>query len=415
MLSAPPTPVRPPCRTRRRSSSFSTFSSSPADDHHHHSWGTPPKKGSRHEGKRARRIDFRGGDSPLKQSQPLFAPIESHDSLSTPFWSQASPFSPAGALASTSSASIAAHAAPPPPSTSFFSANARDFSLPCSFLSDSTSFSTDATSSAPNPFQRNRHSSSGGSSSLSSSPPSSSSHPCPSGLVFEDSSFSSSHSSSANSTTSGYYPSSSPPQSLPSASTSPASATAAFTFSCPPPLSPPLPHSHPTLRRASSCHLPLFTPSSLPEAMLCDGENQDEDEAQKGVVEEAERLHHVAFEQLRHATSTEGEGLVERMKRWEAEQAASSFSLACEEEMKVVADVEEGDDEDVASLCDDEEEDEVELTLDLGHAAGPPSAGTRSDLDDLTRRLCAGACELEDFALVREVQARTRSIGRVKA
>ncbi|GAA5892033.1 hypothetical protein JCM6882_005669 [Rhodosporidiobolus microsporus] len=404
MLSAPPTPIRPPCRTRRRSSSFSTFSSSssPAtDDPWTHS---PTKRGSRPDGKRARRADFRGGDSPLKQSQPLFAPIEYPESAIAAFWTQPSPFSAAPASSCTAMA-LAPHAPPPPPSTStstsLFSATARDFSLP----------SAATTSSSNAGWQRARHASAESTffapSSISSSPGSSggATHR----LVFEDSSFSSSHSSRSSASSSSF----SPPHSLPSASTSPSSGL--FTFSCAPHSTSSATLPPPALRRASSCHSPLFTPTST--AMVLDSLPSAADEAQAtaAVVQEAERLHHVAFEQLRSATRADGEGFVERMRRWEAEQQQGAEEMALEGD----DDASEADDDaDALDLCQDENE--VELTLDLGGfgviggGASPPAVSA-SELDDLARRLRGGACELEDFALVREVQARGRSQGRARA
>jgi hypothetical protein len=121
---------------------------------------------------------------------------------------------------------------------------------------------------------------------------------------------------------------------------------------------------------------------------------------------EAERLHKTAFEQLRTTTRADQEGFVERMRRWEAEQAARTADAGVE----MRADEPDQEEELRVSEVEDEEEDDIELTLELGSQTdrrSPPPV-TNAELDELTRRLCAGACELEDFSIVREVQARTR-------
>ena len=204
------------------------------------------------------------------------------------------------------------------------------------------------------------------------------------------------------------FASDSPPDSLPSPSTSPdtslgSSALLAACAAAAPPSSSafalPLPLVPPPLRRATSCTSPMqcdpASPLSTPLLSL----------ARADELGEAERLHHVAFEQLRSATRDEEEHFVERMRRWEAARGDPFAAEPCDD-----------DGLDVDDEMSADEDDEVELTLDLGSSArslherhhdAPPVS--RTELDELARRLQAGACELEDYALVREVQARSRS------
>lgn len=117
---------------------------------------------------------------------------------------------------------------------------------------------------------------------------------------------------------------------------------------------------------------------------------------------EAERLHKTAFEQLRSSTQADQESFVERMRRWEAEQS----TRAADESVEML--YEEPDVEGFGK-AEGEEEDEVELMLDLGSSQSHPRSlapVSGVEIDDLARRLAAGACELQDFSLVREVQAR---------
>ncbi|GAA6022221.1 hypothetical protein JCM10207_003948 [Rhodosporidiobolus poonsookiae] len=393
MLSAPPTPTRPTCRVRRRSSSFSSFAS-PSPDHHLASTTQGQgRRGSKPLEKRCKRSN--GGDlppSPLKQQQRLFQPTQNtDDDLGTSFWTQPSPFTaqlaPAFAFAPKHPPTATSPSAPPSTAASLFSASALDFSLP----------STASTRGWP----RSRNASAestffGSTSSLSSSPKPS----------FEDSSFSSSYQSD-----------SSPPQSLfstsVSASGAPSPHSANFTFSCARPAPPPL-------RRVSSCTSPMLLDT---RSLSHTGGGSSGDatpiaaaRADEAVVHEAERLHRVAFEQLRSATRVNQEGFVERMRRWEAAQDARAAEAAVDMADADADEAEIADDEGASDAADGEgdsdEDDEVEVMLDLGGgacAAGSPPGVSGTELDELTRRLRGGACELEDFALVREVQAQARS------
>ncbi|GAA5925294.1 hypothetical protein JCM3775_006416 [Rhodotorula graminis] len=395
MTSAPPTPLRPLCRTRRRSSSLSsvvpsTSSSSPDRQ------GAPPtawtqyRSPTRGDAKRAKRtrVGYGGGDSasmmqkppsPLKQSQPALYPPPHESHL---VWTHPHPFGSTAAVDPASSSS---------PSTSFgapqplprFCASAGAFALP----GIAEAATTSRTERTRNP------------STESSSFPSHASLSSSKGS-FDDSSFASD----------------SPPDSLPSPSTSPdtslgssallAAAAAppsssASAFALPRPLVPP------PLRRATSCTSPMqCDPAAAPTPLLVGLASRDDD------VDEAERLHHAAFEQLRSATRDEEEHFVERMRRWEA---ARGDPFAAEPVGLLDVDDDEDEDEDLAldGDGDGDGDDEVEVMLDLGTAAPqrhlPPPAVTRTELDELARRLQAGACELEDYALVREVQARSRS------
>ncbi|BGP12503.1 hypothetical protein JCM10213v2_000420 [Rhodosporidiobolus nylandii] len=299
--------------------------------------------------------------SPLRQSQAIFPSHTDADSSVAPLWTHPSPFNPTPF--------------PAAPSTSLFCANASDFSLP------STDFSRR--------IQRGRHASTesnlfgASTSSLSSSPPAS----------FEDSSFSSSSTSTSHSDNS-------PPHSFQSASSS----FATFTFSC---ARPPLR----ALRRASSCNSP----------MLCEGtgdiptlQEMDED-GEERLDREAERLHHVAFEQLRSSTKADEEGFVERMRRWEAENGSQAREAREGSVELLPAPVSEDEASEGEGGYESEEDEEVEVTLDLGsQAAGSPPPVSSAELDELSHRLRSGACELEDFSLVRAVQARTGGARRLQ-
>lgn len=150
----------------------------------------------------------------------------------------------------------------------------------------------------------------------------------------------------------------------------------------------------------------------------------------------AESLHRAAFEQLRHATHTEGEGFVERMRRWETEKSARDalFGLGGGSVQSRVSDLapsigddtsggvggddnnyeEEDDNED---LCEDDDDDEIDILLDpldgdmldFAPTRPPPQHVSHAELDELAQRLRTGACEVEDYALVRDVQARYRT------
>ncbi|KAK4702683.1 hypothetical protein P7C70_g3536, partial [Phenoliferia sp. Uapishka_3] len=117
----------------------------------------------------------------------------------------------------------------------------------------------------------------------------------------------------------------------------------------------------------------------------------DEDE------QEVKRLHHLAFEKLREETDRDGEGFVERLKRWEESRtkAAAGQALAsCPEQ-------------DFADAEDEDDDDELEVvTFDQEDAKGrnqrPPPI--QFDVEDLVARLSGES--LDDFAAVREFQSR---------
>lgn len=125
---------------------------------------------------------------------------------------------------------------------------------------------------------------------------------------------------------------------------------------------------------------------------------------------EAERLHHVAFEQLRKTTREDEESFVDRMRRWELEHAAA-------EPNGMAGGMGESFEEEQEAQADDEE-DELEFQVDVGLDPLDPydaqgdwrqkkSNVTELDFDDLARRMKGGACELEDYGLVREFQAKS--------
>ncbi|BGP36468.1 hypothetical protein JCM10450v2_000368 [Rhodotorula kratochvilovae] len=366
MASVPPTPLRPLCRTRRRSSSLSAIlaqddlappSSSPDRSTPSAAW-SQYRSPSRPDAKRAKRTRTAyGGESkppsPLKQSQQaLFPPPEEDPDFA--LWTHSSPF-----------------AAAPNPLVPAFASHPPSFQIPAApaaaFCTTASAFALPGIETSAARFQRSRNASTESTffpshASLSSSKGS-----------FDDSSFASD----------------SPPQSVPSASTSPEDPSASALFAAVAAGSS-VPTQHPIapppLRRASSCTSPMLCDGAVELATpICRAEE----------LGEAERLHHIAFEQLRAATREGEEDFVERMRRWEAERG-DPLTL---------------DDAAPAPMDDEEEEDEIEVTLDLGSSSlqAHPPAVSRTELDELSRRLRAGACELEDYSLVREVQARSRS------
>jgi len=126
---------------------------------------------------------------------------------------------------------------------------------------------------------------------------------------------------------------------------------------------------------------------------------------------EAERLHHVAFEQLRKTTKEDEEGFVDRMRRWELEHALES-GVMDDGFVSTSNGVEQEEEEDVQA---DDEEDELEFQVEVNFEPALETGGrswqrtsgvTELDFDDLARRMKSGACELEDYGLVREVQAK---------
>ncbi|GAA5837346.1 hypothetical protein JCM9279_005659 [Rhodotorula babjevae] len=372
MTSAPPTPLRPLCRTRRRSSSLSSVLPSTSSSPDRGAAWSQYRSPTRGDAKRAKRT--RGGDSasfqkppsPLKQSQPaLYPPPHDPDHV----WTHPHPFGPssgAAALDPASSSTTSSFGASINPQPLLFCASAGAFALPG--IVEATHERTRNPSTESSSFPSHA--------SLSSSKGS-----------FDDSSFASD----------------SPPDSLPSPSTSPDTSlgsSALLAAACAPPTSSssafahphPLPLVPPPLRRATSCTAPMqCDPTASPLSTPLLGLPLRADE-----LGEAERLHHVAFEQLRSATRDEEEHFVERMRRWEA---ARGDPFAAEPELGS-----SDDDDDDLELELDEDGDEIEVTLDLGssahslaHDAHAPVS--RTELDELARRLQAGACELEDYAL----------------
>ncbi|GAA5867962.1 hypothetical protein JCM3774_004739 [Rhodotorula dairenensis] len=367
---AVPIPNRPLGRTRRRSSSLSVISSplSPAaslwTDHR-----SPSKPGS----KRVKRTRCTtGGESPLASHSPLKQSLPLHeapeeDSYPTTFWSAPNPF----ALRAQASQSSSHHHPAGPASTASV---AQAVGIP---------FCTSASDFALAGSNRSRHASTDAA--LSSSTASLAS----SKGSFDDSSFASV----------------SPAGSLPSTSSSPPSPyTSSILASSSRGRASVVPIRPPSLRRSSSCGSPMLTESNTLPPMW-DPLGQTSDELPVEDLEQAESLHRAAFEQLRHATRADEEGFVERMRRWEMERSARDalFGLGgdpdtCKEE--------EDDDDEVDILLD---------PLDDGDVLAPVSPRPRlqrvshAELDELAQRLRTGACEVEDYALVRDVQARYRT------
>ncbi|BGP21559.1 hypothetical protein JCM10295v2_000434 [Rhodotorula toruloides] len=214
----------------------------------------------------------------------------------------------------------------------------------------------------------------------------------PDRLSFDDSSVSSTPTTDS--------PSTSPPNySLASSSTSPQLPSSSLLFSS-------------AAFRTRTASAPASTPMSLDHSTLI----PPVPAVDPSTFDEAARLHHVAFEQLRSATREEEEGFVERMRRWEREREARRELFGDGDNILMESDDaarDSSDDEDDRET-EDEEEDDLEVQLDFtpprlggGTQVHPPVS--RCVLDDLARRLHAGACEIEDFALVRDVQAQTQA------
>ncbi|GAA5876068.1 hypothetical protein JCM16303_007009 [Sporobolomyces ruberrimus] len=383
-----PIPLRPLNRTRRRSSSLSAiYTSSPELDQGQFS---PQLRPDRKNTKRSRVT--RNPPSPLKHSQPVANTTATLQLGSDTDWSHLSPSRP-----------LAQNPLPPPHPA--FTSSAFDFSLPST--TNTSLFST----AVPRPH-RTRTTSSPSTSTLqlpsfetrSSSSPSSSTNDSPRNPLtinnyetnFADSSFSSFASNS-----------SSTPPSPPSAATSPP--------------------SPPTFGFLSSTIRKHLGESS--DEMECDqdqgGTKTNELEGEEEV--EAERLYHVAFEQLRKTTREDEESFVERMRRWEEEKEGIERRIPepiLQRTRSTRGGGGAGREEEGSSLeADDEEEEEEEDEedqLEFKVEVDPPSFGpspsearrkvTQHELDELTTRFKSGACELEDYGLVRQVQQAHRRL-----
>ncbi|GAA5896923.1 uncharacterized protein JCM6883_007056 [Sporobolomyces salmoneus] len=354
-----PISLRPLNRTRRRSSSLSAIYSSPELE------SSPQLRVDRKHSKRSRVT--RNPPSPLKHSQHAVVPTTIHRAGN-------SEFTP---LALTSN--------------SPFSCSAFDFSLPST---SSKSFSTPPTALPRIP--RTRTTSSPSHSSVS--PPSTTPYES---TTFVDLSFSSSHSHSPFSS------SSSSPPSPPSAATSPPSPpNFGFLLSTARklPLSEPEPEASFEISEDDESEV-----LGDEHSMKCD-EDQGEGETE---LKEAERLYHVAFEQLRRTTREDEESFVDRMRRWEESEHQQS-----KEDERIPETAREEEEEDLQEADDEEDQDDLEFKVDVdidldiellgGTKQKQEARVTEFELDELTRRMKSGACELEDYGLVRQAQASAR-------
>lgn len=159
----------------------------------------------------------------------------------------------------------------------------------------------------------------------------------------------------------------------------------------------------------------------------------DDDQREPQVIDvdvEAERLYHVAFEQLRTSTRRDGVSFVERMKRWEEQQLQrqdgqrqrdSVLRFGNDDERGGAGcgpDENEADDEGDAGEVEPDEDDldlNLDMVVELDRTAPlPPRTGndrkivTELELDELTMQMRHGGCEMDDFGLVRRAQARRR-------
>ncbi|GAA6062398.1 hypothetical protein JCM10212_006184 [Sporobolomyces blumeae] len=427
-LAPTPIPLRPLNRTRRRSSSLSAIFSSPElDDSNPHPW-TRRTKDDRKLSKRTRvtpqDAPCPNPSSPLKPVQPLFPRLDAR-TLSNPFSAPCPTVAPPLATTATSAPGFT------------FTASAFDFSLPHpSSVSPSTT-----------PSRHARH--------RTASSPAHSAPPRPDGItravpietldafrftssmtssrsngtepteapMFADSSFS----SIGNTSTSSSGGDDSSPPSPPSAATSPPSPPR-FSF-----LSSSFPGDGAAVGVGfdgidrMNCDL-----DDLEAEVVTKSIDRGQDAANVARLHEAERLHAVAFEQLRRTTLDHEQGFVDRMRQWENERALASSSdrgRQGADSTRRGEEVDEADDED-----DEDDEGErpdrddlelqVEISLDLdcpvlpsldmdaGSTIAPSMRSTvspkglvsRLELDELTQRFENGSCEVEDYGLVREVQ-----------
>lgn len=134
---------------------------------------------------------------------------------------------------------------------------------------------------------------------------------------------------------------------------------------------------------------------------------------------EISRLHHLAFEQLRRETDRDGEGFVERLRRWEDSRRRATFDRIGPG-LGIVVDQDHGSGSGSAGrpsspvsshgddLGDDEDDDELEVTLsqppERASASRPTRPPPEFELADLVTRLSAEG--LDDFSAVREYQSR---------
>ncbi|GAA5955438.1 hypothetical protein JCM8115_001948 [Rhodotorula mucilaginosa] len=413
---AAPIPSRPLGRTRRRSSSLSVISnaspSSPAaslwTDHR-----SPSKPGI----KRMKRTRCTtGGESPLashsplKQALPLFeAPEE--DLYYSSFWATPNPFALRTHAAPQAYPPTAVPAPFPADAAAAFCTSATEFALP-STSSRSRNASTDDDAAALSSSNASLASSKGS---------------------FDDSSFASDSPGDSSLPSTSSSPHSPPPRpyppNLPAATTSSSRSRTTLVLTNPS-------MRPPSLRRSSSCGScsPMLTESNaLPpvwDPVVAAAASEE--------LGQAESLHRAAFEQLRHATHAEGEGFVERMRRWESERSARDalFGLGGGSMLQSRAsdlapsigagdgttgggigdDDDEEEEEDDEDLCGDDD-DEIDILLDpldgdmleFVPTRPPAQRVSHAELDELAQRLRTGACEVEDYALVRDVQARYRT------
>ena len=345
--------------------------------------------------------------SPLKQALPLFeAPEED-----LYFWATPNPFAlrtqapPQAYPPSTVQA--------PPADATAFCTSASEFALPSTSSrsrNPSTDDDADAALSSSN-------------ASLASSKGS-----------FDDSSFASDSPGDSSLPSTSSSPHSPPPPYTPSllaaaATSSSSRGRTTLVLTTPSSMRPP------SLRRSSSCGgcSPMLTESNTLPPVWGDPVVASSDE-----LGQAESLHRAAFEQLRHATHAEGEGFVERMRRWETERSARDalFGLGGGAVMQQsrTSDLapsigsghdrmsgggdDDDDDNDDEDLCeDDDDDDEIDILLDpldgdmleFAPVRPPVQRVSHAELDELAQRLRTGACEVEDYALVRDVQARYRT------
>ena len=134
---------------------------------------------------------------------------------------------------------------------------------------------------------------------------------------------------------------------------------------------------------------------------------------------EISRLYHLAFEQLRRATDRDGEGFVERLRRWEESRRSTDFhvgdvvglglSVVSEENRASGAPIRPpSPDSALDDRDDNKEDDDFEVTLSQVPSRTAQSRPTGLppplEIADLVARLSGEG--LDDFYSVREYQKR---------
>ncbi|KAM0756144.1 hypothetical protein T439DRAFT_376386 [Meredithblackwellia eburnea MCA 4105] len=182
---------------------------------------------------------------------------------------------------------------------------------------------------------------------------------------------------------------------------------------------------------------PLASPTTSPwtatSTMQVDQEEQDEEEEEDDdSLAKAEMLHRLAFEHLRRDLERDGEGFVERFRKWEEERRVVGLGLdvrtpsakrggkrrfgAVDEGYSVELrrseceemEEEEEEEEDEEDLESDDDDFEVVTIMPpcSPSAAGWYTSTASCEVGELTERLCFAAGCVDDYSVVRDFQRR---------